>query len=352
MKRCTRCILPESFPGVSFNPSGVCTHCVAHEEGRRRWQESKGRFREKFLELLKTVPRHGNYDCLIAYSGGKDSSYTLKVMVDQLKLRVLAFTFDNGFLPELTFQNIRKVVEGVGADYLLVKPNFQLLKEIFVEASRGELYPRKTVERASTICTSCIAFVKFISLRLAIEQSIPFVVFGWSPGQVSGSSPIFKTNAMIMRSMQKVLYEPLHRIAGDGINPYFLESHHFEMTDKFPYNISPLAFIDYEEGMVLKEISSLGWRRPQEVDPNSTNCLINSFANALHRQQYGYNPYVFELAKLVREGHLDRAEALTRVEASGEPSTVDSVRKKLGLNREERGGGENGCGAQADFGKP
>jgi hypothetical protein len=344
--------LPESFPGVTFDADGICTYCTAHQEGVERWRESKGKFRKKFLELLQTVPRHGNYDCLIAYSGGKDSSYTLQLMIEQFKLRVLAFTFDNGFLPETTFQNIRKVVEGVGADYLLVKPSFQLLRKIFVGASRGELYPRKTVERASTICTSCIAFVKFISLRLAVEQSIPFVVFGWSPGQVSGSSPIFKTNAMIMKSMQKVLYEPLHAIAGDGINPYFLEPRHFEMTDRFPYNVSPLAFIDYEESAVLKRISSLGWRRPQEVDPNSTNCLINSFANALHREQYGYNPYVFELSKLVREGHLNRAEALTRVEASGDPSTVDSVRAKLGLKRETRSDGEGGNEAQASLHNP
>jgi hypothetical protein len=332
VKRCVRCILPDSFPGVRFDSDGVCNHCRTQEQRKLTSEQSRLKFREKFSELLRTTERSGNYDCLIAYSGGKDSTYTLKVMVHQFNLRVLAFTFDNGFLPGLTFENIRNVAEGVGVDYLCVKPNFQILRKIFVKASEGELYPRKTVERASTICTSCIAFVKFISLRLAIEHSIPFVVFGWSPGQVSGSSPIFKTNPMIIRSMQKVLYEPLHAIAGDGINPYFLEPQHFELVDRFPYNISPLAFIEYDEERVLKEISEYGWKRPQEVDPNSTNCLINSFANALHRQQYGYNPYVYELAKLVRECYLDREEALARVEASGDSSTVAMVRRKLALH--------------------
>jgi len=342
MRRCSRCILPECFPGVSFHQQGECNHCITYEDNLQKWQESKQRFKERFLWLLDTVPRDGHYDCLIAYSGGKDSSYTLKVMVEKYGCKVLAFTFDNGFLPEVAHQNIRRVVEGAGVDHLLVKPDFTLLRKIFVEAAGGELYARKTVERASTICTSCIAFVKFASLRTAIEQSIPFVVFGWSPGQVAGSSPIFKTNPMIMKSMQKVVYTPLHRIAGDGINPYFLEARHFKHAVRFPYHISPLSFIEYDEEDVLEGISAYGWTRPDGVDPNSTNCLINSFANQLHKQRYGYNPYVFELSKLVREGYLARSDALERVEWPADPITLDLVKKKLLLNEVCATGGETG----------
>jgi tRNA(Ile)-lysidine synthase TilS/MesJ len=331
MERCTRCIIPSCFPGAELDEQGVCNHCVRHDHELSRKEESRRKFEGRFAELLETVPREGNYDCLVAYSGGKDSSYTLISMKQRFGLKVLAFTFDNGFLPETTLQNIMKVVEGVGVDYVLVKPDFSLMKRIFVAAATTSLYPRKTVERASTICTSCIAFVKFASLRTAIEQSIPFMTFGWSPGQVSGSSPIFKTNPMIIRSMQKVLYRPLHEVAGDAINPYFLEDKHFENPKAFPYSISPLSFMEYDEDRVLREISAYGWRRPEEVDPNSTNCLINSFANRLHFEQYGYNPYVFELAKLVREGYLKRDEALQRVEHPGDQVTTELVRKRLGL---------------------
>lgn len=331
MKRCLRCILPECFPGISFGREGVCNHCIEYDQNIHKSEELRQRFEQRFGELLTSIPRNNQYDCLIAYSGGKDSSYTLKIMTQKFNLRVLALTFDNGFLPELTYKNIRRVVEGLRVDHISVKPNFELLRKIFVEASKGELYPKKTVERASTICTSCIAFVKFISLRTAIEQSIPFVIFGWSPGQVSGRSPVFKTNPMIIRSMQNALYAPLYKIAGDGIDPYFLEPRHFELCEKFPYSISPLSFVEYDEEEVLKEISQYGWRRPEEVDSNSTNCLLNSFANQLHSKQYGYNPYVFELSKLIREGYLERGEALRRVEQPGNSATVELVKEKLGL---------------------
>lgn len=35
----------------------------------------------------------------MAYSGGKDSTYTLMVLVRHYRLRVLALTFDSGFMP-------------------------------------------------------------------------------------------------------------------------------------------------------------------------------------------------------------------------------------------------------------
>ena len=28
MKRCTKCILPENYPGITFNNQGICNHCL------------------------------------------------------------------------------------------------------------------------------------------------------------------------------------------------------------------------------------------------------------------------------------------------------------------------------------
>ena len=30
MKRCTRCILPETFPGIRFDEKGVCNYCTSY----------------------------------------------------------------------------------------------------------------------------------------------------------------------------------------------------------------------------------------------------------------------------------------------------------------------------------
>ena len=88
-----------------------------------------------------------------------------------------------------------------------------------------------------------MAIVKFSSLRFAIEKNIPFIIYGWSPGQIPISSSIMKNNAEFLKKSQKQLYKPLFKLVGKEINPYFLEDVHFKKGKQHPYNISPLAFL-------------------------------------------------------------------------------------------------------------
>ena len=135
----------------------------------------------------------------------------------------------------------------------------------------------------------------------------------------------------MVKIMQKAIFDPLHKIAGDEIKPYFLNQHHFVKDREFPYNVSPLAFLEYDEDKIFEIMQDLEWKRPEETDPNSTNCLLNGFANLVHKEKFGFHPYSLELANLVREGYLDRQEALDRINAPEDSDTVDRVRKKLGL---------------------
>jgi len=328
MRRCVKCILPETFPGISFNQEGVCNFCQAFK-GEDNLAKQREIYRAKFENLLAKQRGRAEFDCLMSYSGGKDSTYTLDILVNKYHLRVLAFTFDNGFLSEFAFQNIRAVLEGLNADHLLVRPRFDLLKRVFRASAEGSLYPKKTLDRASTICTSCIGIIKSIALKLAIERRIPFIAAGWSPGQAPITSSMYRMNPQMVRLMQRVIFAPLHRVAGDDIRPYFLRDEDYVDPKAFPYNVAPLAFLGYDEQRIFHRIRELGWRKPQDTDPNSTNCLLNSFANKVHRDRYGYHPYVFELANLVREGYLDREEALKRVTAPENEQMVELVERKL-----------------------
>lgn len=128
---------------------------------------------------------------------------------------------------------------------------------------------------------------------------------------------------------QKVVYEPLHKIVGDSIRPYFLEERHFNSGKEFPYNIHPVAFLEYNEEKIYARMKELGWEKPGDTDPNSTNCLLDAFANQVHERSYGYNPYVSDIAKMVREGVMTREEGLKRFDEEVPPSVVDLVKAKL-----------------------
>jgi 3'-phosphoadenosine 5'-phosphosulfate sulfotransferase (PAPS reductase)/FAD synthetase len=330
MKICTKCVLPETFPGIRFNEAGVCNFCLDFK-GEQALKEEKQEYYQKFQELLKQVKGKSDYDATMAYSGGKDSTYTLYLLKEVFKLRVLAITFDNGFISEQAFKNIHTVCENLGIDSMIFKADFQLLKKIFSSGIENSMYSPKALERASTICTSCIGLVKFTALKITLEKQIPLMAWGWSPGQAPIRSSIMKINPALFKSTQEMYRKPMHDLVGDEINRYFLSDEQFSSCD-FPYNISPLAFMEYDEHQILKKIEELGWLAPQGLDANSTNCLLNTFANHVHIQKHKFHPYAFEIAGMVRMGVMFRKDGEEKIYGSiYSAEAINLAQRKLGL---------------------
>ncbi len=327
---CRQCILPSTFPGISFNENGVCNHCQRYK-GEDATSALQEKYEKKFLKLLEERKTKSSYDVIVAYSGGKDSTYTLDVFVNRYKLRALALTFDNSFISPKALDNIGKVCDSLGVDSFVIKPARQVVREIFRTAATQELYSVKTLERASTICTSCIGMVKGIVLRTAIEKQIPFVGFGWSPGQAPVQSSVMRTNPALMKGTQKAILNPLREIAGDAVLPYFVTEEQFAEKELFPWNIHPLAFLHYDEQDITERISQFGWERPDDTDPNSSNCTLNAFANQVHRARYDFHPYVWEIANMVRTGVLSREEGVEKIEPPEDNEMVTNAQKELGM---------------------
>ena len=276
MHRCVRCILPETFPSIRFDEEGVCNYCLRALPPEQR-EARRIKLRERFQDLVEKVQGQGDYECLMSWSGGKDSTYTLALLKEEFGLRVLAFTFDNGFVSPRAFQNMRVVGEALGVDHVIFKARFGLLQRIFRASMSPDFYPLKARERASNICTSCMSLAKGMALRLALDRGIPLMAYGWSPGQVPLSSAIFQLTPPMARSMIQAATAPLRRVAGNEIAPYFPTEEEI-MSKHLPCNVSPLAFLIYDEGRIYERIKALGWEMPLDTDPNSTNCLLNAFA--------------------------------------------------------------------------
>jgi len=78
IKRCKRCILPESLPSVKLDKNGICNHCNTYDRLFSNWKDVKSQRKKEFEDLLEWAKRlNRNYDCLILLSGGKDSTYAL-----------------------------------------------------------------------------------------------------------------------------------------------------------------------------------------------------------------------------------------------------------------------------------
>ncbi len=333
MKICNKCILPETFPGIRFNDQGICNHCQRAEDSGIDIDEKKSEYRDRLDQLIKTVKGSSpSYDVIMAFSGGKDSSYTLKILREQYDLKILAFTFDNHFVSPVAWNNIDAITDTLSIDLIKVRPPWPVVKELFRLTAKEDIFSPATLLRASSVCTSCIGIVKSFAIKTAIEMSIPLVAFGWSPGQAPIQSAIMKTNPALIRQNQESIKKSFPERIFNSVSQYFLPLKYFEnYKERFPCNIHPLAFFDYNETAIMNELIKMGWQIPKDTDTNSSNCLLNAFANQQHIERHKFHPYVWEIAGMVRQGVMERDEGMEKIYTEQNQNMVEYAKNKLGL---------------------
>ena len=330
---CSRCILPDTFPNIKFDPEGICNRCHQEESTLAKNTAKKTEYRQKLDDLISaTKGTAPSYDVIMAYSGGKDSTYTLKLLKEKYGLRIIALTFDNHFVSPMAMENIRHVTDSLQVDHISFKPPWPVIKALFTLTAREDIFSAATLLRASSICTSCIGMVKSLVLKTALEMSIPLVAFGWSPGQAPIHSAILRTNASLIRQNQRTLINALPPELQMQMKSHFIPEEYYQShKDRFPTNIHPLAFFDYDERKIAEELRSIGWVPPTNTDTNSTNCLLNAFANHIHLKKHNFHPYVWEIANMVRQGVLSRTEGIEKIYSPQNPEMVQYAKDKLGL---------------------
>lgn len=330
---CQNCILPETFPGIRFDASGICNYCKRESTTLAKTPEKKTEYRRNLDELIQRTRGHSaTYDAIMAYSGGKDSSYTLKLLREVYDLHILAFTFDNHFISPEAWQNIKKVTDALQVDHVSFRLPWPLIKNVFRLTAHNDIFSKPTLLRASAVCTACIGLIKSLTLKTALEMRIPLVAFGWSPGQAPIQSAILKTNPHLIRQNQMVFLKAFESQKQLNLAPYLIpESYYDTYQDRFPCNIHPLAFFPYEEANIMDALQQLAWKQPDDTDSNSSNCLLNAFANHCHMERHGFHPYVWEIANMVRQGVMSRDQGLDKIYTSQDHKMVEYAQMKLGL---------------------
>lgn len=128
LRRCSRCILPETFPFISFDAHGVCNYC---DNYRSRYQGlDPAAAKQKFIDSLQHYRSAGGIpDVLVAFSGGRDSSYGLHLIKKEFGLTPITFTYDWGMVTDLARRNIARVCGQLGIQNILVSANIKKKRE-------------------------------------------------------------------------------------------------------------------------------------------------------------------------------------------------------------------------------
>jgi len=121
LKRCTRCLLPETFPFIVYDEKGVCNICNNYQLKNQP---------KPIDELLKIVEPYrsktGDPDCIVPFSGGRDSTYTLHIVKKILKLNPIAFTYDWGMVTDLARRNIARVCGRMGVENIIISADIRM----------------------------------------------------------------------------------------------------------------------------------------------------------------------------------------------------------------------------------
>jgi glucosamine--fructose-6-phosphate aminotransferase (isomerizing) len=119
LRRCSKCILPETLPGISFDGEGVCNYCRDHVPFKVRGKDA-------LLEAVEPYRRKdGSPELLMGVSGGRDSCFGLHYAHQELGLNTVAYTYDWALVTDLARRNTSRMTYDMGIEHLLVSADIQ-----------------------------------------------------------------------------------------------------------------------------------------------------------------------------------------------------------------------------------
>ena len=324
---CTKCGLPSNYPTADFDEHHVCGFCrnyETYEKKVEKYFETEQRFEEIIAE---TKPHNGEYDCMMLFSGGKDSSYALG-RLKAYGYKVLAFTLDNGYISENAKDNIKRITKVLGVDHIFGSTPH--MNEIFVDSLKTHC----------NVCNGCFKTIYNLSLKIAFEKNIPIVVTGLSRGQffeTKLSEEIFWKPMDDVTEIDQTLfdarkaYHAVKDIAYEKTDGEFIEENNVLQSVKI------VDFYRYHD-VTLEDLytyieNELPWIRPGDTG-RSTNCLINKVGIYIHRQERGYSNYAFPYSWDVRTGHKTKEETIDEVEEIITKNDVRQIIEEIGYEPE------------------
>ena len=124
LNRCTKCLLPQTFPFIEFDEKGVCNICSNFVK------RNQPKPIEELQELVNPYRRKDRQpDCIVPFSGGRDSTYTLHIVKKILNMNPIAFTYDWGMVTDLGRRNIARVCGKMGVENIIVSANIKWKRE-------------------------------------------------------------------------------------------------------------------------------------------------------------------------------------------------------------------------------
>jgi N-acetyl sugar amidotransferase len=341
MKRCSNCGLPETHETISFDNEGVCNICRQHEFKKDKidWSANK-----KALDALIEEHRgQYDYDCIVPFSGGKDSTWTLHYLVKEYGIKPLVVRFDHGFLRPNLEDNVKRTIRRLGVDIMTFTPNWKVVQKLMLQSflEKGDF------------CWHCHTGIFSYPMQIAIEKKVPLIFWG---------EPSAEYTAYFSYGQKEDVDEKrFNRYVNLGISAddmFVRLGGAVDTRDLKPYSYPPLkelralnyrsvclgSYIPWDVKMQSEVIQrELGWQGdhvenvPPQYGYEKIECYMQGVRDYIKYIKRGYSRPTHLIALDVRNGRMSQQEGQHLVKAyeGKRPPSLDLFLDFVGLTEAE-----------------
>jgi N-acetyl sugar amidotransferase len=183
--------MPDSRPRISFDTEGVCNACRNSEA---KAQIDWGARREEFVDHLDRYrAKDGPYDCIVPWSGGKDSSYIAWRLKFEFGLNPLLVTFSPLVPNEIAIHNREEMLK-LGFDHLMIRPNQKVARRLAHRFMNERGNPKVAWD----------AGVNAVPVQVAVQYDIPLVFYA-EHGESEYGGRVLSEDSKKRRDLAEVL---------------------------------------------------------------------------------------------------------------------------------------------------
>ncbi len=326
MKRCTSCLLPETFPFIEFDSEGVCNYC-------RHFSPVTVQGEDALCKAIEPMRNKDGPDCIVMFSGGRDSSYALHYVKKVLGMNPIAFTYDWGMSTPQAESNQKAMCDKLDVRQILVRSDIAKKRDNIRKNIEAWL-KKPDLGIIPLFMAGDKQFFRHVN-RVAAEQRIPLVFLGVNPFEKTdfktgfcGVAPNFDAERIYSLSGGGKLRLIAHYLGQFISNPAYLNASLPDTIDAFfsfygikQEQLDLYNYIMWDEKTVNDLLMrEYGW---QLAEDTPTTWRIGDGTAAFYNYVYytvaGFTENDTLRSNQIRQGMLTRPEALALVEAENKP---------------------------------
>jgi len=346
IKRCTKCILPETMPYIKFDVNGVCNYCHNYKP------RNKPKPKEELFKIVESYRRQHGEDCIVPFSGGRDSCYGLHLIIKELKMKPITYTYDWGMVTDLGRRNISQMCGDLGVENIIVAANISQ-KRRNIKMNLEAWLKSPNLGMMAMLTAGDKHFFRYVE-RIKKQTGINLNLWGVNPLEVThfktgflGIKPDFEEKRVYSHGIMKQIRYHSKRFKAMMDSPsYFNRSlwdtlsgeYYRSFTEKKDY----YHIFDYwrwdEDEVNNTLINEYDWETA--IDTSTTWRIGDGtagFYNYVYYTVAGFTEHDTFRSNQIREGQLTREKALTLVKNENKPryQNIRWYLDTLGMNFED-----------------